>query len=377
MESPEGREARNREAWEGFKEYLRLLLGKGGTLDRILELAVSHPHNGEVQSYLGWAYEVYKEYEKAAASYRLAAENAANIDQAVKNLGEAALALLHAGNNAESEVVINEMKQKVARNSEGEVRMIEALQEIAALKAENDMYFGLVEHKLGLRPDDDDTRFDLAHKYSQENQDNLSFFHYLRIPNKRRHSSTWNNLGVRYEHFNLNASSVDAYREAERLGNTLAMSNLALKLIGSGFLPEAQEICNRVLKMDDYDKAIHQRILSIDEAPVEEKKKQDELVKKTQAYSEFYRAYGKALTAAEPADRVGLWQGPKCPLRIEIKDRNFVAIGKYELPAALNLAAGRSDLCWSPIIADLRRTEDISGEVCWEGYRIRRKSVGA
>jgi len=338
LESPEGREAHNREAWESFEEYLRLLLGKGGTLDRMLELAVSHPHNAEVQAYLGGAYEAYKEYEKAAASYRLASENATNTDNAVANLGEAALSLLRAGNNTESEVVVNEMRQRLGRDGQGEVTMIERLREIADLKADNDMYFGLTEYMLALKPDDVDTRFNLAYKYSQENEDNLSFFHYLRIPKNRRHLNAWNNLGVEYEHFNLDASSVDAYREAEKLGSTLAMCNLALRLIGAGFLPEAQEICNRILKMDDYDKGVHRHILSIKERPAEEEKKQDELVKKTQAYSEFYKGYGKALTLAEPADYVGLWQGPQCPLRIEIKDGNFVAVGRYKLRAALTTA---------------------------------------
>ena len=43
------------------------------------------------------------------------------------------------------------------------------------------------------------------------------------------------------------SKSVDTYRRAEGLGETLAMSNLAQKLIKAGFLKEADEISSAML----------------------------------------------------------------------------------------------------------------------------------
>ena len=335
LESAEGQKPGNREAWEARTEYLRLLFGKGGTLNEILRLEASYPQNGQIQSCLGDAYEIYKEYEKAAASYRLASENSASGTEAVENLGKTALALFRAGRKGSSRAAIDEMKTKFTQTGEGETEMIMALREITTLQADNDGYVGLTEHMLELKPDDDDTRFELAYKYSQGNEDSLSFFHYLRIPRNRRQWMTWNNLGVEYEHFDLHVSSVDAYCEAEKLGNTLAMSNLAVKFTSAGFLSEALEICNRALNMKNCDKAIHQRLLDIAEKPETEKKKETEVLNSTGRYSKFYRTYGKAMTMADPPNHVGMWQGPKCRLKIEIKGHEFVAEGRYEVRPAV------------------------------------------
>ena len=76
FECPLGQESYYRELWEAFTEYQRLLRGKGSTLNKLLELSELYAANDEVQSYLGYAYEVYKDYEKAAQAYNRAAEKA-------------------------------------------------------------------------------------------------------------------------------------------------------------------------------------------------------------------------------------------------------------------------------------------------------------
>jgi tetratricopeptide (TPR) repeat protein len=338
LESPFGREAHHRELWEAFTEYRRLISGKGGTLNKLLELSASYPANDEVQLYLGRAYEVYKDYEKAAIAYNQAAERTTDEENKIEYLGKTALAYLNADKKMTSQTVIDKMKQEVLQTGKGESKMIEALREIATLDADSDIYCGLIERALELKSDDVDSRFKLAYKYSEKNQDELSLFHYLRIPENQRASYTWNNLGVQYEQFQLSNSSVKAYRKAESLGNTLAMSNLSQKLINAGFLDEATNICDRALEIKDYHKNIGTTIARIKALPEEEEKKEKEFVAKAQEYSQFYRAYGKALTMIEPPNSVGTWDGPKCRLRIRINDRTLTAEGEYESVASNALA---------------------------------------
>ena len=123
---------------------------------------------------------------------------------------------------------------------------------MAEFYKDKDLLFGACERILQLHPDDSETRFSLAHQYSEADQEGLSLFHYLKIPYQEREVGAWNNLGVQFDQCNLPGKSVDAYRKAEELGETLAMSNLAQKFISSGFLREADEICNRAMKIKDF-----------------------------------------------------------------------------------------------------------------------------
>ncbi len=328
--SADGASQRNREAWEANKEYLHLFFGKGGKISRLEGLASASPDNDEVHRYLAKGYEVFKEFGKAAESYKRAAGLATTPHTKARRLGEAAIAYLKADKKDEAERAVVDLKGAEALHPEAKDVVIRALRDVADLQGNKDSYFGLSEYLLELQPDDTSARFDLAYKYSQENQERLSLFHYLRIPENERSTATWNNLGVQYEHFTLNSKSVRAYRSAEERGETLAMSNLAQKLINAGFLKEANEICDKALKIEDYHKNIGSAITRIRALPEEEEKKEKELTEKAAAYCEFYRSYGHALTDTGVSDSSGIWQGPKCTLRVEIRNRNFVAAGDYE-----------------------------------------------
>jgi len=85
----------------------------------------------------------------------------------------------------------------------------------------------------------------------------------------------WNNLGVAFDQSALRAKSVDAYRKAEEAGETLAMSNLALKYLLVGFVKEAEEECNKALVLKDYHKNIGHTLAKLKDLPDEENKKQE------------------------------------------------------------------------------------------------------
>jgi tetratricopeptide (TPR) repeat protein len=330
LDSIEPSETNKRASWEAYQEYLKVILGKGGVLSKLEELSKLYSENDEVQRYLGMAYENYQEYDKAAEPLKRAAELALGQRQKLADLGKAALCLLRSGRKVDAQLIVDEMKQLASMTDKGNEILVSTLREIADLDADSDVYFGLTEHMLELKPDDITARFQIALRYSQEKQQELSLFHYLRIPERQRAGGAWNNLGVQYENLGLNSKSIKAYRRAEQLGETLAMSNLAQSLTSTGFLEEATEICNRAVQMENYHRNVGSTIARIKELPEEEENKEKELVKKALSYSEFFRTYGKALTLPDLEDRIETWEGPKCHLRLEIRAGILVAEGAYE-----------------------------------------------
>jgi tetratricopeptide (TPR) repeat protein len=333
-----------KEAWAARTEYFRIFFGKGGKIERLEALAVEYSKNDEVHASLARAYKVLGEPKKAAECYVSAADLAANPNKTAKHLGTAITAYLEAKEDAEADKIATRLRAMETADPETTNAIVTALRSAADMQDNLDAYFGLSESWLELHPDDTSVRFDLAYKYSQGNRETLSLYHDHRINSSERSTATWNNLGVQYEHFDLHGKSVSAYRTAEEKGETLAMSNLANKLINAGFLREANEICTRALEIENYHKNVASAIAKIKGLPEEEDKKEKALLEKAAAYSTFYRHYGQALRSAATPDLAGEWRGPKCVLAAEIHDGRFVAIGEYEQPKlgnALALALGR------------------------------------
>jgi tetratricopeptide (TPR) repeat protein len=332
LKSPECKGPWGSASWEVYSQYVRLVSGKGGTLGKMEQLGKDKPEVDIVQYYLGKAYEIYKDYGKAAHAYLHAAEGTSDSEVRLLYLGDAAIAYCHAGMEHESEDIVVKMKQEAHKSGVGEDILIDALKDMANIHSDMDVYYGLTERLLELHPGDTGTRFELAYKYSQGNEDKLTLFHYLRIPESERGGGTWNNLGVQYDNFKIVASSISSYRKAEQAGETLAMSNIANKFIKAGFLTEAEEICNKAIMIKDYHKNVNEVLARIKDIPEEEIKMEGEIVKDAAPYSDFYKAYGKSLYEADPSNYIGEWKGPKCHLRLKIQGCSFLAEGSYKPP---------------------------------------------
>ncbi len=325
-----GSQPNNRIIWEASEEYYRFLDGKGGKLENLEELAKKYTDNCVVQKYLAQGYLKYDDHDRAAHQFEMAAEKAKNTPEKLELHGKAVISFARCGGEQQANAIIAKMKSLLSIGNDGEAILIKTLCEMAEITEDNDTYLGLMERLLQMKPDDTEARFSIAYKYSEINQDELSLFHYLKIPDVQRGSGTWNNLGVGFENCDLVSKSVKAYRKAEELNETLAMANLAQKLIKAGFLEEADETCQQALKVEDYHKNVINAISRIKDIPEEEKEKEKTIVDRAKPLSEFYRNYGHATLQTDPNDHVGQWQGVNCELNIEIKDHRLVAEGSYE-----------------------------------------------
>jgi tetratricopeptide (TPR) repeat protein len=183
LQSPDCHTQNGLASWTAFGQYFHLLRGQGGSLEKMEQLAKESPEVYEVQFHLGRAYELYKEYEKAGQAYIRASGQAADAQDRLYNLGEAAKAYSRGGIKSEAESICESMRQEVLQSGEAEKTFVEALREVAGINSDMDNYYALSERLLELNPGDTDTRFNLAYKYSQGSEEKLSLFHYLRIPN--------------------------------------------------------------------------------------------------------------------------------------------------------------------------------------------------
>lgn len=338
LETTEGQSLQNRESWRAYQEYYRLALGKGGKLTSLDEMARAYPENSDVLQYQAMGYRKFGEQDKAARHFEVAATKAAGEKQRLACYGDAALAYTRASKKAEANRVIEVMKQIAPTVEDGEEQLVRTMRSLAEAEDDKESFFGLTERLLDICPGEVETRFSLAFKYSEENQDGLSLYHYLKIPFPQRDPVTWNNLGVQLSNCKLVAKSIAAYRNSMDLGQTLAMSNLAQKFIGAGFLKEAEEVCKQAVKTENYHKNVGYAITRIKELAEEEEKSEAEIIKSVNPVSDFYKDYGRAITESQIGNYRGRWRGPDCELEITIKGNTFVAEGSYEQSILNSLA---------------------------------------
>ena len=320
----------NRNNWEAFAELTRLWWGKGGSLAKLKALAEAHPDSTRTLLYLAQAYEKYQDYTKAADTYEAAARKAVDAAEALRLMGQAAVGYVRAELRENSSAIVRKMKARVESNGNGELETLKVLRRLAELEKEDNENLAIMERIVEVDPSDIDTRFSLAYKHSECGNNDLALYHYLKIPPRERGAMAWNNLGVAFDGFSLRAKSVEAYRRAEGLGETLAMSNLAQKFISAGFLPEAKKQCDDALAITDYHKNIGHALASLKELPDKESERQSELLEKAKPKSEFYKQFGRAVSRSDTNELSGRWKGPDCVLDVNSRDGEFHAAGSYE-----------------------------------------------
>ena len=353
-----GAQPQNNTTWDAFKVYVGLVFGKGESLLRLTRLADENPSIWEISDYLARIYLQYEEYGKAALTFERAAGVASDIHKQIQLLGAAAVAHQKGKDVQASIALLTQMRTKCANTSQGEADVLQAMRSLAEITKDDEILIGTMERQLELDPVDTDTRFALAYKYSSQGDDALATMHYARISYSERSAITWNNLGVAFDRMSLQAKSVTAYRKSEEMGETLAMSNLANKLIGSGFLPEAQKICDEAIKLKDFHKNVGSTLSRLKEVPEEEDKKETEAFEKARPISEFYKEFGRAFAMPMPKTLATHWRGPDCVLDITLAGEVFSATGSFERSSSGGLLAatifGGSGLSGKPFLGRYR-----------------------
>ncbi len=342
--------------WEAIEEYWKISFGKNGSLSRIEELAAKYADNSDIQYYIGVAYVKYSMHRKAAECFELAASSVATRATRESYLRHAAMARSRLGDCAGEKRLIEEIKSIVSKGEQGELVLLSALKELTNTEKNIELWIGLNEAILERRPDKISERFSLAYKYSQNGQRQLSLWHYLKIPAKDRGSAAWNNLGVEYEHSKMNSRSTKAYRKSEKMGETLAASNLANKLISIGFLEEAKGMCMEAMSSEDCDTGVARALTRIGDIPEEERESLKEIVEESKEMREYWVEFGNAALGSDLRALPEVFDGPNGAISIEITDDKFTGTKRYEVgPSGLFNA-----LSIAPSIPNRKKTFEVT-----------------
>jgi tetratricopeptide (TPR) repeat protein len=316
--------------WEGRIEWLRILFSKQGDFEKLKRLAEENADSSRLQMFLARGYDELGEHEKAAETFQKAsrAENDGAGRAAYES--DAAIQYARAGEIGRA-LAIFEGAKKLARDQPSIQGTITTdLRTLAQIEKDDELELAALEHSVELHPADWQLRFQLAYKHSQRDNNDMAFHHYNKIPGPLRDSVAWNNLGVSFSDFAMPAKSVGAFRRAENLHDTLAMSNLGFKLLRAGFIEEASELAKRALGIDAYHSSITDLLKRLKEVPEEEGKKEIEELEKVKPKAVFYRHLGEAALAETPIRMGNKWQASEAELEAAL-DGTVVRIwGSYE-----------------------------------------------
>jgi tetratricopeptide (TPR) repeat protein len=319
----------NAARWDAFIAYYRFRAGKNGGIAKLKKIAADHPESARVQELLARGIAFAGENVEAGRVFESAATKATTPQARVKLLGESAQAYSKAGRAEDAARLIAQMRAEVEVAPQTEEQLLYALVEIAKSKEDRKATIAPLERIVELSPDNYDARFDLAFAHSANGREALALFHYSKIPEHMRGGAAWNNLGVSKEQMELPAQAVEAYRKAESENNTLAMSNLASKLLKAGFIPEALAQCEKALALEDAHKNVGLTWSQTKAVPDEEQGRLDKILVDAGPISSFYRQFGHAIARSKP-NFSSRWKAPECEVTVTVKGNEFTAEGTYE-----------------------------------------------
>jgi len=198
----------------------------------------------------------------------------------------------------------------------------------------------VAERLLEIDPSNNDLRSSLAYIYAKRGSGDIALYHYLRIPEKQRTGLVWNNLGASLQSFQLRVKAISAYKAGKSMGETIAMGNLAIALMGAGFVEEARKECEEALKIKDYHESIDRVRAQIKDNSEQEETKLEEVLQSANPRIEFIRRFGYAITQCLDVSLDGTWIHPKCDLELKVSGDQISAFGTYKRQISTGLAAG-------------------------------------
>lgn len=318
-----------KELWDAFAEHIRLRFGQGGSIDKLRTLAATHASSAGILKYLAQSYEDLGEDTKAAETFIEAANLESDAREKIEILGSAIDCA------AKKDPILAERLLRQAKdiaNGDPSLRTIILTIENSFSKArkENGFMFSAMERFLEEMPDDHSKRFDLAYAYGEAGLNDMSLFHYQRIPYGARWDSVWNNLGVAYENLKLPVKSIASYQKAKELGSTLAMSNMAYRFMNAGFLEQARAICEEAVQTPEHHKNVDTALAKVKEVGDAEAESEAKVISSAQSISEFHREVGAALIAQpmNDFDEEWIYEGER--LKVILNQGKFSAHGFVE-----------------------------------------------
>jgi hypothetical protein len=151
-------------------------------------------------------------------------------------------------------------------------------------------------------PSDADLRFEAAYAYGERDSPMQALFHYeLLLRRDSQHPSGANNAGVSAGDLKLPITQMGHLREAEQLGETLAVANIAYRLIHIGMITEARAMLDEAMKAPD----VHANVLHALGAIATNKDREAERLRQMRSSAERVAKY-RSHAGRSATDSVGV-----------------------------------------------------------------------
>jgi tetratricopeptide (TPR) repeat protein len=326
--------------WDGRIEWLRLIFTKKANFEKLKSIADEYSKSSRLRTYVARGYDELGEHEKAAEAFQIAASIAEDDADRARYDADAAIQYARAGQFARGLTIFENAKKIASSKLPLNAEIADDLRTLAQIGKDDELELASLERSVELSPADWQLRFNLAYKHTLCGNNDMALHHYTRIPPLVRDAATWNNLGVSFSNFDMLAKSNNAFKFAEDLGETLAMSNLGFALLHAGFVDEAAQRAKLAMKSEKYHANITDLLKRLKEIPEEEERKEAETLQKVRPKAAFYRQLGIAALAQTPDEIGDKWETPEAVLSASLNGRDVRIFGSFEQDANAFEAAG-------------------------------------
>ncbi len=321
----------SREDMQVFKArslYYNFYANKKDNLEELKQILKEYPNNHEINRMIGNIYERCQQDEFAYNHFYAAYQNCEETKSKIQNLSSALISYLKCGKKDYKDFVATLLS--LDENGTFKETFYSTISQLAKLQKDDYLYFLILEAALNDFPLNSTFRFDLAFRYSEVNNNEMSYYHYNFLTKHfDKGSSYWNNYGVSASQLDLPNKAVNAYRKSEDLGETLAMSNIAQKFITEGFFTEAELICKKALEIKDYHKNVLSALSQIETNKTNELEKENKLLEDAKLKRINMLQISKGLLLKQVKEINKYYQHPDCILEVIIKNDSIKFSGTY------------------------------------------------
>lgn len=281
--------------------------------------------------HLGTFYKEYERYTSAAQQFLIASQRSEEKKGKIDYIRMAAECFALDDKFDEAyDLLLNEFLDNDLDNTISH-KLYQGLANVAKLKKDDNLFFALSEKALTFTPTDHETRFDLAFRYGEVDNDAAALYHYKLLCQNNPNNSNWNNIGVAYKNLSMLAKGVDAYKVAsDQYNETLSMANLAYMYINAGFLSEASEILQKAKSQNDYHTNVDKAVSQIGSVKENEKETEEKQLEVSGPARNFLVEYAETYTRPFSGNVEGEWESKHSIIRLNVEGNKISGRGEHE-----------------------------------------------
>jgi tetratricopeptide (TPR) repeat protein len=357
--------------WNAWKQIAAMFADKGVDMALLRNQVDLFPQESRLHEFLGQALLHYGDQKGASEAFAVAAELASDPASVARVLNR----ILDLDSPFTKTVGATHLRERLLglklSNHSDKSAFVDAMKAIALAHKLEEVALALSEVHVSLNPEDVASRFDLAWKYLNGSQFGLSMTHYEAIPSSDRSGTIWNNLGVNYARLQMNGKAVSAYQMAAEKAESIAQGNIAQKLVGAGFLDEAQTRAEAAVSVEGHHESIIEVLASIKSSRELEDKTHKAKQEEARSEQDIRLAIGRAALSSGGPNPIGIWSTADGLIEImENLDGTYTGTGEAIREThgrALGLFRGQKMIEKHRVVVSLTRFGNaLEGSLVWE-----------